>query len=275
MSSLESTPIMPDEELPPTEPAPTEVAEAEPQRESAETVAELLDAWKADYEQAEGDQKQELAYRIVKLGEAISFSGLQASDVKIRESEPGVLGFYVPSTGEVAITPAGLALPPEHFAHVLVHEATHAGVTLGKLIGDEGLTEIATKQKISNAMHGIYEQQQGDVRASFSTLGINRVLEVYDFDKPRELLELYLQTEWADQWKNKWSQEAPIAVLVTEADRKTFIENYAHTWTEQIEKNFETAAPRLFAKAEAEGFDFAAEHLRILTDLAEARLTEE
>lgn len=253
----------------PAEPIGTE---SEPLRESVDTVRELLDAWKLEYDQADGDRKAELAYRIVKLGEAVTFAGLSADRVYIREDEAGVLGFYLPDTGEIAITPQGLDLPPEHFQEVLVHEATHAGITTGKQIHDEGLTQIVTRQRVSNSMSGIYESEQRDAHEAFGAVGLKRVIDEYDFDHPTELIELYLETEWREGWESRWRTTAEPDALATPERRKAFLEGEAREWVERIEEAFEKAAPRLLDKAERLGFDFAVAHRKALEQLGTEEL---
>lgn len=249
-----------------------EQVEAEPLRESAETVAQLMAGWKDEFENPEtpSDRKQEVAYRYVKLGEAITLSGLKAGEVKIREAEPGVLGFYVPSSGEVAMTLAGLELPPEHFRDVLVHEATRAGVTTDKPISDEGLTQIVTRQRVHGAMHGIYESEQRQAHQAFDATGLDRILEAYDFERPQELITLYLKTEWSDAWRDRWQKEiGHQAELQTKDGRQEVMDGPLKEWFERMEKVLEEAAPRLMAKAKDIGFDFAEASEQTLAELVE------
>ena len=55
------------------------VNETEPLRESVDTVREMMDLWRQQYETAEGEAKQELAYRLVKMGESLVLSGFMRS----------------------------------------------------------------------------------------------------------------------------------------------------------------------------------------------------
>ncbi len=237
-----------------------ETPEAEPRRESVENVQELLDNWAVMYEEAEGGEKQELAYKIIRLGEALSASGLSANSVKIQESESGVLGFYVPASGEISITPEGLSLPPEHFKDVLVHEATHAGITTGREVADEGLTQIITERKVSGAMSGIYESEQAEAQEGFKGVGIEQVIDTYDFQKPNELLDLYLKTEWEDAWKNEWEKKLSEVDLSTPEARREQLDGPLKEWLDRLEQALEDSAPRLLGKAEDNGFDFNSEH---------------
>lgn len=250
------------------------LTEAEPLRESIDTVRQLLDSWKQEYDQTEsGERKSELAYQIVKMGEALTAATLNADEVKIRETEPGVLGFYVPSTGEIAITPAGLSLPAEHFKDVLVHEATHAGKMTGKRISDEGLAQLQTRQRVGGAMHGIYETEQKQASQTFARVGVSRVLEEYDFDRPAELIQLYLETEWQDAWKNQWSAKiGNDPTIKTEGGRKELLQGEMKDWSEKLEKDFKDAAPRLLEKAEPEGFDFFKAHQKVFQEIVEDKL---
>ncbi len=247
-------------------PEPEANVEQEPLRESIDTVDQLLDAWKAEYDQSEdGDRKHELAYRLVKMGEALSASGLRANEVTIRESEPGVLGFFVPATGEIAMTPAGLNLPAEHFKDVLVHEVTHK-----KGISDEGLTQIITRQEVSGAMHGIYESEQKQVNETFNKLDIASVIDAYDFDHPKELLELYLEVEWQDEWKNTLATDlADDPRRLTDSGRKKIIEGQLKDWTAMLDENLEKAVPRLFAESKAKGFDLSEAHKKYFAKIVE------
>ena len=255
-------------EIPPDQPEPN--AETEPLRESIDTVAQMMEHWREQYDHAEGPEKQELAHRLVRMGEALALSGLHADQVKIRETTPGILGFYLPATGEIAITPAGLSLPAEHFQDVLVHEATHAGITTRKEIGDEGLAQIVTINKVSGAMPGIYESEQASAREAFAGIGLDRVLDKYDFDRPAELIELYLQTEWHDAWRDHWQTEVgEQSEISTGAERQELLEDKMKDWVERLEKTFEEAAPRLFEKAKTSGFNFDKTHQKLFQKNAE------
>ncbi len=245
--------------------------EQEPARESAETVRQLLDDWAESYKNAEGDAKQELAYKIMRMGQALTASGLRPEEVKIQEAENGVLAFYNPATGKTAITPEGLGLPPEHYEDTLVHEATHAGITTGKRVMDEGLTEIITRQRVSGAMGGVYESEQRQAQSSFSNLGINRVIDTYDFERPSELLELYWGTEWEDAWNHRWQNELAGVDLSTPAARHAELDGSMRQWREQLEKAVADAAPRLLERAEKEGWSIDAEHEKNFSRLAEER----
>lgn len=248
-----------------------EEQEAEPPRESVETVAELLNLWKEQFESSEtpSELKQELAYKIVKMGEALSASGLIAGNVKIREADSGVLGFCDLETGEVTMTPAGLELPAEHFIDTLVHEATHAGKITGKKVADEGLTELITRQRVTNALDGVYEQERRDTDTAFSNMEMRSVIDTYDFDKPAELIELYLQTEWRDHLaldsKHKVALHSPL-------ERQAFMTGSAKSWIDEIERALEKAAPRLVENAIHQGFNFEQAHHKSIQLAAEESL---
>lgn len=255
-------------ETPATEPETP--VEQEPLRESVETVGELLDAWKAEYDQTDdGERKRELAYRLVKMAEALSASGLNAVDVTIRESEPGVLGFYVPATGEIAMTPAGLDLPAEHFKDVLVHESIHA-----EGISDEGLTQRETERRVHGAMSGIYPDERAETVETFKKMDFESVLEAYDFKNPQELIELYLEVEWHDARRDKWQDELGQRQEIASVEgRQELLDHELKDWVDRLEENFNKAAPRLFLKAKESGFDFAKTHEKIFAATIAESLT--
>lgn len=250
----------------PATPAAPEVgplAESEPRRESVDTVRQLMDAWRDEYEQTDdGKRKSELAYRMVRMDMACQAANLSPDEVKIREAESGVLGFYVPSTGEIAITTGGLALDAEHYQDVLKHESTHAGKMNVHRISDEGLTQHNVERGGGATLHDIYPQEMKKAEETFEKIGIPKALELYNFDKPGELIDYWLSVEWNDEWKNKWQAELGDQDVADESVRQELIEGAMKEWLGKLEENFEAAAPRLLANAEQQGFDFAETHER-------------
>ncbi|MBI5466920.1 MAG: hypothetical protein HY975_01760 [Candidatus Kerfeldbacteria bacterium] len=244
---------------------------AEVRGESAEprTVRELLDLWRQEYEVAEGEEKQEVAYRIIKMGEAMSAAHLDPSEVTIKPGEAGVAGFYDNSTGEVAITPEGIGLPADHYTGVLVHEATHAGVITGRKIMDEGLTEIVTQRTSTIGGEGIYHDERSQARETFGQVSLDSAIDAYDFKHPEELLNLYFKTEWKKGFESELhSLITPELVLHPEL-RQSFIDGPAKEWVTKTETALRQAAPRLVGEAEQQGFNFAATHLRYVNDFIE------
>lgn len=243
--------------------AESDAVEDQPLRESALTVRELLDGWRAEYDLSQDrGRKEELAYRMVKLAEALASANLQAEAVRIRESEPNVLGFFVPSTGQVAMTPAGLEWPAEHYRDVLVHEASHAGQKTDTQVADEGPAQLLTRRSVPGAVRGIYETEQRATQRAFDTVGLTRALEAYDFDDPAELLNLYLEVEWQDAWRERFRSELrDDERRQSPRGRRDLLEHGAvQAWTERLRRQLEAAVPRLLERAEQQGFDLDERH---------------
>lgn len=241
----------------------------EEQIKKPETIQELLDLWRHEYELASGEQKQELAYRIIKMGEAIDAAHLQADQILIKSNDAGIAGFFDRSTGEVAITPEGIGLPADHYKGVLVHEATHAGKITGRGISDEGLTELITQRVTAVGGEGIYEQERAQTNTTFKHLSIDTVIDAYDFQNPAELLNLYFATEWKIGCNNELQSLITPEMIIRPEARPEFINGPAKDWVQKKEQALQDAAPRLLAEAEQQGFDFKATHVRCLTKVIE------
>lgn len=244
-------------------------AEAEPRLESAKTVGELLDQWAEEYETTDDhDRKRELAYRLVQMNLALGLSRLHPDEVKIRENATGALGFYVPGTREVAITPQGLELPAWHYRDVLVHEAVHAGKITGHRVLDEGLAQEQTRRRVQGAMRGIYEHEQRQAEKAFEGRHLVEALEQYDFEKPEELVTYYLETEWADRWRETLRGKlANAARAETERARGRLFEDKLAEEADKIERLFEQGAPTLHNRLKELGFDFKQEQREIFEEL--------
>jgi hypothetical protein len=272
-------PTKPDGETPDDtvqEPAPQDApveeeareGEGKPVRESIGTVRQLLDSWAEEYKNA-GDRKrkQELAYRIVQMNLALRASSLDARLVKICEAEPGVLGFYSPSTKEIFITLQGLRLPAKHYQGILVHESTHAGKMTGRRVSDEGLAQHHTERKTPGSLR-TYTHEQEKAKDAFDNVGMDEAIEKYDFEQPTELVALYLETELDDLWEESLRRAAEAKpVAATQRDRTHLISELLYGHGDEIEKRFEDGAPRLYENLKARGFDFRKEQESILMQL--------
>ncbi len=236
-------------------------------RESAKTVGELLDLWRQQYEETDDKGiKPELAYKIIRMRMALGVAKLDANEVKIRESETGVLGLYDPATGEVAITEEGLELPAEHFADVLVHESGHAGKLTGKRLMDEGVAESVTLSKLPGAMQGIYQRERRLTKETFSGVGAEKALRAYDFDHPTRLAEMYLEVELRDQWK-KIKEKLPDERPETSAAQDKALRKAMVGVGKSIKDQFKKGVPDLYEKLREENFDFKGNELKILRRL--------
>lgn len=249
-----------------------ESPEAPEERAQPETVQELLDLWHEEYEIAEGDVKQELAYRIVKLGEAVSAAHLTADEILIKEGgDDGATGFYNRTTNEIALTPLGIGLPANHYKGVLIHEATHAGKITGRPISDEGLTELVTQSHTTEGGEGVYQEERNQTEQTFENIPLQQVIDTYDFDKPGELFELYFATEWKIAL-NGTLQNAITPELITDSNsRVDFLFGPAEAFAHEKERALIAAAPRLYAKAQAEGFSLGEMHVRCINKYFEGR----
>ncbi|MDD5039900.1 MAG: hypothetical protein PHY34_01995 [Patescibacteria group bacterium] len=259
----------PDERIP-----VTEVGEpAETTLESVNNVEQLLAAWlKESRETTDKDRKVELAYCILQMKQALGLAQLDASEVRIRDYDPGTgtVGFYEEQngqTGQVGITPKGLELPPEHFADVLVHESAHAGKnTHGRRIFDEGFCELLTVKILPNAIRGFYQKEQQKARELFDEAHMNDALEKYDFDNPMALVVYYLGVELHDRWsrvKADFAREQSDPAFDEAAFLKKFLDD-----NEDIEQQLKEGAPDIYRKIEAVGLDYDKAALDILKHLA-------
>lgn len=234
-----------------------------------ENLQELLDLWRQEYEIAEGTDKQELAYRVVKLSEAVMIAKLNPGLVAIRTNAAGVSGFYDTSTGEVAITPEGIGLPADHYQGILIHESIHAGKFTGRKVGDEGLTETITQLETKTGGEGVYQQERTQTAKTFEHLDLHNVIEAYNFDNPAELLDLYFTTEWKLGLNGELNSLITPEIILHPEARPAFIEGLAQNWVQQKERALRDAMPRLLEEAEGGGFDFKATHLRCLNGFIE------
>ncbi len=234
-------------------------------------VADLLDSWQQEYQQIDDkdeDRKNELAYRMLRMEMALGAAKLDAKSVKIREDgDYGTLGFYLPSTGEIVITPQGLELPPAHFADVFVHESIHAGrKTGGRRIFDEGVAEMLTGKMLPHAKEGFYEAEQRRVEHTFGAEEIPRVLKLYDIDSPTNLVNRYLAVELKDRWDKELKGKQPEAA----ADEGKFLGQAVKNMAD-IKKQFQKGVPDLFDRLKQESFNFRQAELKILRRLARQR----
>lgn len=222
---------------------PEAVEQKKEVRESAESVEELLTQWHEEYTVSEtpDDRKRELAWRMLKLEQALRIAGLKAADVKIAELEPGTLGFYIPATDELFLTPEGLG-DPEHYTEVLYHEKTHKEGIL-----DEGLAQIVTLQHVSGARHAIYEAEQLRITRTFD---VPELIERYDIDDADAFVTYFLEQEAVDRWEHAWRKKAEHETLSPEEGRRR--EQLHHLLREdikKIEETFEKALPSLYEEA--------------------------
>lgn len=272
--------------MPEPRPAPEGTgAEEEPQaetvqeevvRESAESVAELLDQWREEYQTTkDGERKRELAYRMVQLDLALGSAKLRPEQVKIAEAHSGVLGFYQPDSRDIFFTPEGLDLPAEHYRDVLIHESTHAGKITGHRILDEGLTQLETERHIGTPLRGIYESEKKKVEKAFGG-GVPDAMELYDFENPGELVKFYLETAWHDRWEVGWKEKfADEPVAATERERARLFDRKLAEGADKIEERFKKATPNLYAKLKQLGFDFIREQREIFDELYVRDILEE
>lgn len=235
--------------------------------QSVGTVAELLDSWVEQYQQTNDDAvKSELTYRIFKMRMALSEAKLEADKVGVREYEPDTFGFYIPATGELAMTPEGIE--SGDFAGILFHESAHAGRnTGGRRIFDEGVAEWVTEHGLPEALKGYYETEQHRAERAFKHVGMGKAAEIYDFDKPTKLVWMYLKVELNDRWsgtlKRRFQKEQP----ETAKDINEFLEGALDS-SHDIERLFKKGVPELYARLRESGFNFRQAGLKILKHLS-------
>lgn len=245
-------------EVAPPEPTPgkpeTQETAEELVAESPQSVRELLDQWAESYKNPEtpADEKGRLAYRLVQMEVGLRLAHVKAEDVKIAEAASGVLGFYQPASRELAITPAGLELPPSHYRDVLVHEAVHAGKITGRRILDEGMAQRLTERTVASPMPGIYSGEQHRAEAAFgSGAEMVDVLDKYDFDHPEKLVEPFLEETWHERWDTIAKQLADEPLAHTQRERgRLFDRMFADENGDatKLTRLLEKGAPELFEK---------------------------
>ncbi|MCX6785373.1 MAG: hypothetical protein NTZ18_00795 [Candidatus Komeilibacteria bacterium] len=249
----------PDQSIPKSEEdLKTNKPEQEISLESAENVAELLNLWLKESQETEDQgEKSELAYCLIKMKMALGLAKLNPEEVKIKDYDAGTgtLGYYLPSSGEVGITPEGLNLPPEHFADVLVHEAEHKGtVTAGRRIFDEGFTELLTKKLVPNALTGYYTAEKTKALKVFNETEMAEALKKYDFDKPMVLVAYYLGTEWKDRWDKDLKGDYLKQKTEASFNEDEYLAGVL-TDNKDIEKTFKQGVPDIYHKVKEQGFD--------------------
>lgn len=196
-------------EVAPPKPEPREEPAAPPQErereevslvaESAENVADLMEAWVAEVKdkQVPEARRRVLAWRLVKLEQGLQRAHLKPDHVKIAEAESGVLGFYVPESEDIYLTPEGLG-DAEHYDEILVHEQAHASG-----LADEGAAQLETRRKVASARRGIYLGEQLKVEQRFD---VPDLLKRYSIDRPDKLVAWYLEEELAHGWES-WGSD--------------------------------------------------------------------
>lgn len=253
-----------------------EPKQAEPNPEDQETILEsaqdcrqLLDAWAGEFKdpRTPSDEKGDLAYEIIQLSQAIQQARMRPEQLKIRQAEPGVLGLYDPSHKEPAMTVEGLELPPHRFKNVTMHEAVHMGkFTAGHEIHDEGLTQVKTEQLVPDHMHGVYEDEVRKVKKAFDKVGIDAMIEAYDFKDPDFLAREYLKRLWPDLWEGKFKHEIQERARPNKKPEQ-LLQDVAGDMLKSVEKRYKDAVKNIYERARAQGFSFKEEQLRILREL--------
>ncbi len=229
-----------------------------------DTMRDFLDSLKETYDQAHDEEtKKNLAHHIIKLEMALATAGLTSDKVFVRETSKGILGYYDPEANQIAISQDQLEnLNTDQMLYntILVHEKTHK-----EGISDEGLTQKLVTRKIT-ATPGIYTHEQKDAEHTFFHVGISKALELYEIDKPQDLVKYYLEIELEKLWKEK------LESLYKHSSEKIkhgeHLEKISKKEIEKLEEEFEEGAPRLYKKLEKNLFDFEKISLEILNTLS-------
>lgn len=215
-----------------------------------ETVADFIRLLELRLKKAQdeknGENEQDLFYQIVKIKNGLNTAGLAASEVRVREMQPGVLGTFDSGNREIAASEnllADFGSDARLFRTVFLHEATHRNK-----IADEGLCELSVEMKI-DAVPGIYNAEKQKAKKTFNELlGMSDAIELYNIDEPEKLAEGYIAAKLKKELGIKKAQE----IL---ADKKKLGNNINKLKTE-VGDSLEKGAPRLYEKLKTRGFDF-------------------
>lgn len=228
-----------------------------------DTVKDFIENLKLHYDFTDDEElKRRLAHQIVKIELALGkpTPSLRAEDLKVRETEDGVLGYYEPYTDVTALSHDMLEdfnTDQTLLNHVVVHESLHA-----KGYSDESIVELKVKKLIS-AKPGIYPNEQRRAKSTFFHTGINKALTLYDIEKPDELCNYYLEVEleklWNDKLRSRFKKEQKRGKL----DAAKILERIAQDVIKRIENDFEKGVQRLYDMLKVRGFDFKKKNLLI------------
>lgn len=251
-----------EERKPVEEITPTEEAERS-QEQKIDTLADFLEAAKFNYDETEDQEfKKKLAYQIVKIEIALGSAGLAAGQVYVRSTPEGVLGYYDSASKQIALAEDVLAdysADQQLYKTILRHEKIHK-----EGIVDEGLAQIKVRKLIS-ATPGIYTGEQAKARRTFYRAGTDKALELYDIDKPEELMDYFLEVELEKDWPGKIERE--FSQLSGEEKIKEALEKFSRRKAEEMVKKLDKGAPRLQEKLKERGYNFKRETKEILKDL--------
>ena len=165
-----------------------------------ETIADFIQALELSYDTTEDlEMKRKIGHQIVKINMGLGVTGYSADQVKVENTPEGVLGLYNPGSNETAISTDLLedfSVDSSLLKHVLAHEEMHK-----KGIDDEGMVELSLKGKLPMTI-GFYVTEQQRVKSAFHNIGVGKAVELYDTDKPEDLLNCYLEVELEKEYKN-------------------------------------------------------------------------
>jgi len=233
-----------------------------------DTLADFIEVLKNNYDKTEDKEvKRLLAHQIIKIEISLSKTNppLSKTDVKIRQAPEGVLGYYIPTSGEIAIDRdliQDFNTEQKLITHVLVHENLHKSG-----ISDEGMVELKVK-KLIDPVPGIYEHEQAHAKTTFYQVGMDKALDLYDIDDPTELTVYYLEVELEKKWNERLKQDFINTVEKDKMEPKKVLEGVLQSYAEELEDEFEDGVERLYKKLKAQGFQFADESLGLLEKIA-------
>lgn len=165
----------------------------EKQEVKIETIADFIKALELSYDTTEDlEMKQKIGHQIVKINIGLGVTGYSADQVKVENTPAGVLGLYYPESNETAISTDLLedfSTDTSLLKHVLAHEEMHK-----KGIDDEGMVELSLRGKLPTTI-SFYVTEQQKAKSAFYNVGISKAVELYDTDKPKDLLDSYLEVE--------------------------------------------------------------------------------
>jgi len=221
-----------------------------PEKVSVDTMGDFIDVLKMHILSSEDEEVRKVLYHhMVKLEGSLVAAGLRADDIYARKTPKGILGYYDPDGGSIAISLDLLkdfTADKKLYDTVLVHERTHK-----EGIMDEGLCQKFTAKKIG-AVHGIYEAEQKEAMRTFDRVGIEKVFELYERDNPERLTEYYMEVEAEYLWNEKYSRayKENIQRGMGSEEAMSFIWRDA---SDEMKKALENGAPRLLEKLD-EGY---------------------
>jgi len=211
----------------------------EKQEVKIETIADFIQALELSYDTTEDQEmKQKIGHQIVKINMGLGVTGYSADQVKVENTPNGVLGLYYPGSNETAISTDLLedfSADSSLIKHVLAHEEMHK-----KGIDDEGMVELSLIGKLPETI-SFYITEQQKAKSAFYNVGISKTIELYDTDKPKDLLDCYLEVELEKEYKHSKKE-------LEKMSEKEYLDLKISKEVKDLSEKLEEGVPRFFER---------------------------